>query len=231
MIPPDHGPADELLSRGLRLLEETDAVPTLRWYVADRPAIVLGRGQAKVPINAQAGIDVVTRHSGGGAVLMDDTILSLDVVLPAGHPWVDANDLGRAFMHVGRAWAAALSLLGVTGVSVYDGPSLARRRGTPREQVLAAVCYATLGRGEIVVRDRKLVGLSQRRRRPGVLVQCGLLRRWSPGPLLAALGAEHLSDEIHEAAVGLDDLTNNPIPESDIRHAVEAAFLRSTTRQ
>jgi lipoate-protein ligase A len=197
-----------LLDEGVRLLEGLveDPAPTLRWYLPDRTAIVLGRGQAAgLAVASTPDVTVLSRFSGGGAVLLDRHLLSLDVLLPAGSPLLE-GDLGDVFLRVGSAWAAALSDLGVPGLAVHDGAGTARRNGTPRQRLLAAVCYATPGRGEVLAGGRKLVGLAQRRRRAGALVQCGLLRRWRPGPLLAALGADPDDPEIETAAIGLDDL-------------------------
>jgi hypothetical protein len=59
-------------------------------------------------------------------------------------------------------------------------------------------------------------------------VQCGLLRRWRPGPLLEALGADPDDAEVEAAAVGLDDVfeaAGRVPPGNDlIRRAVEARF-------
>ncbi|MDP8969409.1 MAG: ligase, partial [Actinomycetota bacterium] len=172
ILPFEAGDAEMLLARGLALLEGLahDPLPTLRWYRATTPALVLGRGQAGLPTRTSPGLPVVTRFSGGGAVLMDRDLLSLDVLVPAGHGLLEGS-LSAVFERIGRVWAAALQDLCVPAVTVHTGPSTARRRGDDRQRLLAAVCYATLGRGEVLARGRKLVGLAQRRRRPGALVQ------------------------------------------------------------
>ncbi len=213
------GDAAALLDRGNRLLDDLarDPTPTLRWYRASTPALVLGRGQA-APDAADA-LPVVLRPSGGGAVLMDAALLSLDVLAPSGHPLL-AGDLGAVLDRVGAAWALALDDLGVADLTVHLGPATARRRGTPRERLLAAICYATLGRGEVLAGGRKVVGLAQRRRRAGALVQCGVLRRWDPAPLLRAFGAEAADAGVAAAAVGLDDLVDPPPSDAAIMAAV-----------
>lgn len=199
-----------------------DPTPTLRWYRSTTTAIVLGRGQRETLLESRdvGAVDVVGRFSGGGAVLMDDGLLSADIIVPAHHP-LAAGDIGAIFERVGAAWAAALGDLGVTGLAVHRGPSGARVRGSPRQRLLAAVCYATLGRGEVVAGGRKLVGLSQRRRAVGALVQCGLLRRWQPAALLEALGADADDPEVLAAAVGLDDLVPDPPDDAAVMAAVE----------
>lgn len=190
---------------------------------------MVGRGQ-RVDTTRADGPLLVARHSGGGAVLMDGGLLSLDVLLPAGDPLL-TGDVGAVFGHVGAAWAAALTTLGVPAVRVHDGPSTAHRLGDERQRLLATVCYATLGRGEVLAGGRKLVGLAQRRRRPGALVQCGLLRRWRPGPLLAALGASPHDAEVAAHAVGLDDLVDPPPADGTVRAAVEAAMQAMGTQE
>ena len=218
------GPAPALLSDGTRLFDSlaTGQEPILRWYRSDAPAIVLGRGQGDLAL--LPGLHpVTTRFSGGGAVWLAPDVLSLDVLVPAGHPW-HTDRLGDLFELVGRHWADALCNLGVRDLTVHDGPATARRRGTDRERLLAAVCYATRGRGEVLWRGRKLVGLAQRRRRHGAMVQCGLLHRWEPGPLLASLGGDPDDPEIRRAAVGLTDVLAEPVDDAAVMAAVEAAF-------
>lgn len=207
-LPIEVGDPRHLLARGVELLDqlEDDPAPSLRWYRPTRTAIVLGRGQARdLPAGSTGDVEVLTRFSGGGAVLLDPDLLSLDVLVPAGDPFLD-GDLTAVFSRVGAVWADALTQLGVVNVAVHQGAADARRQGDARQRLLAAVCYATLGRGEVTTDGRKLVGLAQRRRRPGALVQCGLLRRWNPAPLLAAFGTDPQDPEIHAAAVGLHDL-------------------------
>ncbi|WP_370325160.1 hypothetical protein [Euzebya sp.] len=218
----ERGPAEDLLDRCVELLDATgrDGRPRLRWYVSTDSAIVLGRGQRHaepVPGHVQ-----LQRPSGGGAVLMDGDLLSLDVVLPADHPWLADDDLGAVFYPIGRAWAAALEHLGVADVALHDGPATATRLGPPEQRPLAEVCYASLGRSEVVVAGRKLVGLSQRRRRQGALVQCGVMRRWNPSPLVEALAVDPARAAIERAAVGLDDVLVPPVSDFALMRAVRA---------
>ena len=210
VLPFEHSDAATLVARSAQLLDDLadDGVPTLRWYRSTDRALILGRGQSPQLVQA-VDVPVIPRYSGGGAVLMDAGLLSLDVLVPVGHPLL-GGDLGTVFLRVGHAWARALRSLGCSGVAVHEAAAQARRRGSTREQLLAAICYATLGRGEVTVDGRKVLGLSQRRRRPGGLVQCGLLRRWEPGALLRAFGGNVDDAEVLAAAVGLNQLTANP---------------------
>ena len=218
------GPAQQLLADGAAALDAAsdDPRPLLRWYRSTDAALVLGRGQTLAAF-AETELPIVQRFSGGGAVLMDDGLLSLDVILPAGHPLLD-GDLSAVFLRLGQAWADALRALGVPDITVATTSAGVRRQGTDRERLLAAICYATLGMGEITSGGRKIVGLAQRRRRPGALIQCGLLRRWQPEPLLRALGAAADDEQIRNAAAGIDQLLDHPPSDEDVMAAVQDAL-------
>lgn len=206
-LPLETGEAAALLARSAALLDALaeDPTPVLRWYRAATPALVIGRGQRlpeppAVAPSAGSAPAVVRRDSGGGAVLLDESVLCLDVALPAAHP-LAAGEPMAAFDRVGARWAAALRELGIHDVQVHPTAASAGPRA------LAVVCFAVAGRGEVLVGGRKLVGLSQRRRRAGSLVQCALLRRWQPAALLEALGPQApAADAVAERAVGLDEL-------------------------
>ena len=140
-------------------------------------AVVLGSAQPTDSIDEDAartrGLPVVRRRSGGGAVVVEPGhLLWAEVVVPAGDPmWED--DLGRSFLWLGRAWAEALERCGVAGAEVHTGP-MERTRWSP------ALCFAGIGPGEVLVGGRKVVGLSQRRRREGAVYQCAVLLAWDP---------------------------------------------------
>ncbi len=163
------------------------------WFVeVDRPLLVLGSTQPDAAVDrdraAAAGVEVVRRRSGGGAVLLrpGETVWA-DVLLPAGDRLAE-SDVGRAFAWVGRAWARALDAVGVVGAVVHEG------RPRPATRLSAAVCFAGLGPGEVTVGGAKVVGISQRRSRAGTLFQCGALVTWEPAPLLDLLVLPGLSD-------------------------------------
>lgn len=219
--PLEVGEPEALLEAGLAAFDRLarDPAPRLRWYRARRTAIVRGRGQRRLRLD-EDDIPVITRHSGGGAVLLSPDVLSCDVLLPRDHPLARGTPADTA-LRVGAAWQAGLAALGVASLGLHDGAPTARR-DTSRGRLLAEVCYATLAAGEVTADGRKLVGLAQRRRRHGVLVQCGLLRRWQPARLLRALGADPDDREIAAAAVGLDQLPGPPPDDAQVLAHVSA---------
>lgn len=157
------------------------------WFVeVARPTLVLGSSQPDSVVDRKradtAGVEVVRRRTGGGAVLLrpGETVWA-DVLVPAGDPLAEA-DVSRAFMWLGRAWSRALADVGVVGATVHEGPS---RR--PHRWWDTAVCFAGLGPGEVTVGGAKMVGLCQRRARAGALFQCGALVTWRPGATIDLL--------------------------------------------
>lgn len=203
-----------------------DGIPRLRWYRATETAVVRGRAQRHHPLPASA-VPVLDRPTGGGAVLLDPHLLSCDVLVPATHPLAGGDPMAT-FDRVGAAWRDALAGLGVEGLALHPTALGATRRGDDRARLLADVCFATRGRGEVLLGDRKLVGLSQRRRRSGVLVQCGMVRRWRPRQLLAALGADPDDAGIAASAVGLDDAMPAAPENATVADAVSARLAAWT---
>jgi lipoate-protein ligase A len=177
--------------------------PTVWVHDVDAPALVLGSAQDDGVVDAdacrRAGVEVVRRRSGGGAVLLvPDEVMWVDVVVPAGHArWSD--DVGRAAWWLGEAWAAAL------------GPEATVHRGAlVRTPWSGLVCFAGLGPGEVVLGGRKAMGLSQRRTRAGARFQTAVYRRWEPAALAGLLAlptAERtrLVDELADAVAAVPD--------------------------
>jgi lipoate-protein ligase A len=165
------------------------------------PALVLGSTQPDSVVRPDVDIEVVRRHSGGGAVLVvPGDLLWVDVIVPSGDDLWD-DDVGRAAHWLGAVWCAALVDLGVTG-EVHTG-------GLVRAPWSDQVCFAGLGPGEVTVAGRKVVGISQRRTRAAARFQCAALARWDAAAL-ADLLVDVPADAVVEVATGagapLDDL-------------------------
>lgn len=173
------------------------------WFEVAGPAVALGSTQRLDVVDAEAaaaaGVEVVRRRSGGGAVwLAPREVTWVDVLVPADDPrWQD--DVGRAAHWLGAAWVEALAALGVAGAEVHTG-------GLVRTGWSDLVCFAGLGPGEVTLDGRKVVGLAQRRTRAGARFQCAVLHRWDPGPLLAVLALS--AEERARAAVELADVAH-----------------------
>ncbi|WP_436795643.1 lipoate--protein ligase family protein [Actinospongicola halichondriae] len=151
---------------------------------ATRPAVVLGSTQSLDVVDREvadaAGVDVVRRRSGGGAVwVAPGEPLWVDVVIPRLDPlWTD--DVGHAFAPIGRAWSSALASIGIGDTAVHEGPLV-------RTEWSDLVCFSGTGPGEVLRAGRKLVGISQRRTRGHARFQCAIPRHWDPEPLRSVL--------------------------------------------
>jgi lipoate-protein ligase A len=194
------------LGRRVRLLHAIDV------------GVVLGSAQPAGHVDLlrarSAGVEVVRRRSGGGAVLVGPgRVLWIDVIVPSGDPlWQD--DVGRAFWWLGDRWAEALESAGLTGAKVWRG-------GLERSRWSSRICFAGLGPGEVTIGDCKVVGIAQRRTRQGALFQCALPIVWDPAGLLDVLD---LSDQ--ERALATSELAETAMGTGPaVAAAVSAALV------
>jgi lipoate-protein ligase A len=182
------GTVDELHGRSADLVGGPPGQPAARvarvLHPVDR-ALVLGSAQSEGCVDhdacAIAGVEVVRRRSGGGAVLVQPGDQAwVDLFVPAGDPLWEA-DVSRASWWLGDAWARALEACGVGGAEVWKGAML-------RSPWSSLVCFAGRAAGEVTVPGgAKIVGVCQRRGRSGALFQCACILRWEPVPLLDLL--------------------------------------------
>lgn len=186
------------------------------------PAVVLGSTQPIADVDqaaaAAAGIDIVRRRSGGGAVwVAPDDPTWIDVIVPRHDPlWTD--DVGQAFLPIGRAWCAALEAVGIGDLRVHDGAMV-------RTEWSSAVCFSGTGPGEVLdATGAKVVGISQRRTRAGARFQCAIHRQWDPEPLRALLAAPPPSAALARAGAGIGDISVDDLA------AALAAALDATAR-
>jgi lipoate---protein ligase len=157
-------------------------------FEVHQPALVLGSTQSDEVVDAaaceRAGVDVVRRRSGGGAVyLAPGEVTWIDVIVPGGDDlWSD--DVGQSMWWLGDVWTAALGDLGVDDAQVHRG-------GLVTTEWSKLICFAGLGPGEVTVGGRKLVGISQRRTRSAARFQCAVYRHWRPEAVVALLVGDH----------------------------------------
>ncbi|MGQ0830145.1 MAG: lipoyl protein ligase domain-containing protein [Microthrixaceae bacterium] len=182
------------------------------------PALVLGSAQRDDVVDraacARAGVDVVRRRSGGGAVLVErEALLWVDVLVPRSDElW--HSDVGRSFGWLGATWQRALAEVGVS-TRAHEGPMVTTRWSR-------LVCFAGLGPGELTdERGRKVLGMSQRRTATAARFQCAVLAHWRPQRLLALLSLD--ASERDAAAADLAEAAASC--GADLEHLL-AAFLR-----
>lgn len=209
--------------------------PILYWSVAQRIGLVLGFSQKHGVLNPEAlahhAIPIYHRRAGGTAVLVGPHLLSLDVVLPAGHPLILA-DIVESYRWFGEAWVAALNELGMQTRTIPPDEAHAQRallkqlETRVRESLLHRACYGTLSSYEVVSGQRKVVGLDMIRRRSGSLLQAGVLLQWENELLAQLLGHTQeeqaiLREGLPERAVGLDMLAGRVVEAEEVIAAFE----------
>lgn len=207
------GPAGEF--HGL----DPDHVRAVRSVRVSRPVIVLGSTQPTGDIDAAAaarlGIEVARRRSGGGAVyLHPDDSTWVDITIPRDDAlWVD--DVSTSMRWVGDAFASVLgSALAAGAPAVHDGPF--------RAGVLSrAYCFAGLAPGEVTVGGAKLVGVSQRRGRPGARMQCVVYHRIDPADFATCFADAGISSAVRDVPVAL-----SPLGRAELLDALVAALPR-----
>jgi hypothetical protein len=170
------GPAAVLHGLDPALDEES----TIRVLDVDAAALVLGSAQPVVDVDgaaaAELGVDVVRRHSGGGAVLLEPgAVVWVDVIVPRHDPRWD-DDVVRSMVAVGEWFAGALADLGVSDLAVHRG----RLDRTPLARLL---CFGGLGPGEVtspLLRPHAVGGRAARVRRRAPAARRRDLRRRRP---------------------------------------------------
>jgi lipoate---protein ligase len=226
LLPPSSVTAEVAVQRGMALLDGAAAGDpvTVAWWAVEADTLVLGRGSriAEDPAACRrAGVPVVRRASGGGPVLWGPGLLALDVVVPKGHP-LYADDVVDSYRWLGEALATAIRALGLDATAV--SPAVARAADRSMGEF---ACYASLSAWEVTVAGRKIVGLSQVRRRGGLLLQAGIVlsAQVETLPGLLALDAETralVTAALATRATCLADHTK--IARSEVVDAVDAVL-------
>ena len=166
-----------------RQLSRPVTVPCWRTWDYRAAAVVLGCSQRALLADAQrrSTVPVLLRSSGGGAVLTGPWMLGLSILLPPQHPLL-AGSLASSYRWLGELFAQCLRSAGIGASTVPVDSRLLQR---PAVELLWA-CFASTLAWEVVVGERKIVGLSQRRRQHGVLLAAGLLFDVTDWSLLCA---------------------------------------------
>ncbi len=146
------------MARDEALLDEARA--TLRLYGWAPACVSLGRTQTVADIDAdaaaEAGVDIVPRKTGGGAILHGETEVTYAVILPHDHPGLPANIL-ESYRFIAGPIVDALRALGA------DAHFEQGKGGRD------TLCYLREEGVSIFVDDKKISGGAQRRTQKAVL--------------------------------------------------------------
>ena len=117
------GPAAALHER----LVSDPALPQIWWHDVTAPALVLGSAQdasvVDLPACRDAGVDVIRRRSGGGAVLLlPDEVVWFDVIVPSAHP-LFVSDVRASMVWLGTHLQAMLPASQVRSLTSTTRPN------------------------------------------------------------------------------------------------------------
>ncbi|WP_137916528.1 hypothetical protein [Ramlibacter sp. 2FC] len=147
-------------------------MPLVRTRVGSLPAVVLGDAQRELWSEPAAPARV--RASAGSAILSGPWLLRTVVLLPRAHGLLQGGPSAAAgwFGEVHRRW---LQAQGIAGAAVYLG-----------RKTQHWACFAERAPGEVVVGERKIVGIAQAWLPGGLLLSSGVLLSPPPWSLLCS---------------------------------------------
>jgi lipoate-protein ligase A len=146
----------------LKACGEGKSPPTLRCYGWSQPTLSVGYSQdANHDLDLERcqeiGVPIVTRPTGGRALLHDDEF-TYSIVAPIPHPLFPSN-LRGAFHEISSALLLALECMGIEQLTM-GGKSSPRNS---QYKVRSPSCFAALNHWEICWGEKKLLGSAQRR--------------------------------------------------------------------
>ena len=199
-----------------------DAIPVLRFFLWNPPAVSVGFGQLLEQLDAEKcaykKIPIVRRPTGGRAIYHHSEF-TYSVTLPPSHRLSQMNVLGT-YNELSRALAMGLRNLNIPAKL---------SRGAPSSYSKNASCFSSTSRYELVVNGKKLVGSAQRRRHRAVLQQ-GSIMAGSEYKILAELVAQNgdaVREELDNHSTFIQEVIGK-IPEYDeFVEAMVAGFERA----
>jgi lipoate-protein ligase A len=174
-----------------------EAMPVLRFYGWDPPAVSLGRFQdMKTAVNADAcrrlGFDIVRRITGGRAVLHHRE-LTYSVIARTDDPIFPSSVTGT-YKIIATGLLAGLQNLGIAAEMVSRG---GRHAALVKKNAKDPACFSSPSWYEILVNEKKIIGSAQRRVKGAFLQHGSILIDYDP----------RLEAEVIPGGCGIDVVT------------------------
>ncbi len=176
------------------------AVPTVRFYGWDPPAISVGRfqpGRVDLEPLRTSGLPLVSRMTGGGAIVHWHE-LTYSVTVPDDHHLVRGTT-AESYAAIHGPIRCALAELGVSAVA----------RGEDSEGPDPVLCFHRVTSLDLVAEGRKLVGSAQRRAHGRVLQHGSIILR---------------GNELQPDTADVESLLGRPVGATELADRLAPAF-------
>ncbi len=148
--------------------------PVLRFYGWEAPTLSIGYFQRTDEIDLEAcrtsAVSLVRRPTGGRAVLHQQD-LTYSLVLPLRPPWTRLS-IAESYRRINSCLKRGLETLGMSA-------SVLKARGHGGDS-LSPLCFSAVGRHDVLVGGKKVIGSAQRRFPAAILQQGSILLDFDP---------------------------------------------------
>ncbi len=216
----------------LEAVGQGESLPTLRFYAWDPPCVSLGVAQPFRDVDLKRlrakRWDLVRRSTGGRAILHTDE-LTYAVIAPIDNPHL-AGGVLDSYRHLSAGLVAGLQHMGMSVEIESEKQLTEEERGNP-------VCFQAPSAYEITVKQRKLIGSAQVRRRFGILQHGTLPLKGDITRICEVLqfGSEEdrtsAADALRNRAATVEDLLGKPLSWEMAAQAMSAGFHQALDLQ
>lgn len=200
-----------------------EAMPVLRFYTWDPPALSLGRFQKiETDVNTEScrrhGIDIVRRVTGGRAVLHCHE-LTYSVVARTDDPLFPGNVLGTYKVIA----AGLLAGLGNLGIHAEMVSRTCKHAHLVKKKSKDPSCFSSPSWYEILVNGKKIIGSAQRRLSTAFLQHGSVLIKHDPALEAAVIpGGGSVG-----AVTTIQDALGRDVSLEEVRQAFQAGFSKA----
>jgi lipoyl(octanoyl) transferase len=230
-LPPLDGSGALHMAADIALMEAVragNAAPVLRFYRWTPPGITLGRFQpAKGDVHLDActrlGYDVVTRPTGGRAILHDHEVTFSIIVAERDLPGAGRNimesyrTLAEPLIHALRALKLPAELVDHQATARAGDPPSVSAVGNP-------ACFAAKARCDVMVAGKKIIGSAQMRKDGVILQQNSLPLRTKYAEWETVFYRSNWQAIADAGAVDLWTATGRPVSEEEVVAALREGF-------
>lgn len=153
---------------------EGSSEETIRFFDFSPPAITIGRLQKIEDIDEhfcrKNRIDIVRRLTGGRAVVHSGDF-TFSLIIKRNNP-IFGGGIYKTYRSVSASFLFALKLLNVP--AEWQKVKQAQREGETSYSSYSPLCFSSVSRYELTVRKKKILGVSQYRKKDAILVQGSL---------------------------------------------------------